>query len=265
MLPLQINFSMKSVKYSKGVVRSKNDSEIIFGLTDKLNNHDTQFKQFSNIVSHYLRLPIVKIKSIVLHLSGENNSADSAFDESLISSISSEADKVDAVLHDLNNILAIHAAEQLKKYVSFKKKLSDVLHQLDTEIKESKAIIHTDLNSPRGVFTVPEYVESILLKLISNAIKYRSPERELTIGIKSIEDGAYIILFVKDNGLGIDLSKYRSKVFGLYNRFHMHVEGKGTGLHFLKAKTESIGGKIEVESEVNAGTIFKIYFPKYIG
>ncbi|MEI7802274.1 MAG: HAMP domain-containing sensor histidine kinase [Bacteroidota bacterium] len=253
---------MKNQKYES---RAKQNAHLIYELNDQIQHHDSDFKQFSHIVSHYLRSPIVKIKSIMLHLRGESVTADPTFDQSLIENAFNEAEKVDAVLHDLNSILAIHHAEQIKKYVSFKKKLSDVTHVLDTEIKESKASILVDLNSPRGVFSVPEYVRSILLKLISNAIKYRSAERNLIIGVKSYEEGAYTVLLIKDNGLGIDLSKYRSKIFGLYNRFHTHVEGKGTGLHFLKARTESIGGKIEIESEVNAGTIFKIYFPKYIG
>ena len=100
-------------------------------------------------------------------------------------------------------------------------------------------------------------------KLISNAIKYRSPERQLIVNIESYEEGNYSCLINKDNGLGIDLKKYRSRVFGLYNQFHDHVKGKGTGLYLVKAETEALGGNIQIESEVNIGTTFKIYFPKY--
>ena len=70
------------------------------------------------------------------------------------------------------------------------------------------------------------------------------------------------MLKISDNGIGIDLKKYRTRVFGLYNRFHDHVKGKGTGLFLVKAETEALGGNIQIESEVNEGTTFKIYFPK---
>ena len=134
---------------------------------------------------------------------------------------------------------------------------------MENEIKESNAIIHSEFSDTRGVFTVNEYVLHLMQKLISNAIKYRSPDRQLMLNIQSYEEGNYSCLMIQDNGLGIDLKKYRTRVFGLYNRFHDHVKGKGTGLYLVKAETESLGGNIQIESEVNEGTTFKIYFPKY--
>lgn len=67
-------------------------------------------------------------------------------------------------------------------------------------------------------------------------------------------------LVVSDNGLGIDVERYRDKLFSLYKRFHLHVEGKGMGLYLVKTQMTSLGGRIEVESEVNEGTTFRAYF-----
>ena len=69
-----------------------------------------------------------------------------------------------------------------------------------------------------------------------------------------------IQLYFKDNGLGIDLGKRGDQVFGLYKRFHNHVEGKGMGLFMVKTQVESMGGKISIVSEVNQGTEFRIEF-----
>lgn len=63
----------------------------------------------------------------------------------------------------------------------------------------------------------------------------------------------------QDNGLGIDLTR-GEKIFGLYKRFHPHIEGKGMGLFMVKTQVEALGGKITVKSEPNKGTEFTILF-----
>jgi signal transduction histidine kinase len=69
-----------------------------------------------------------------------------------------------------------------------------------------------------------------------------------------------VYMTVRDNGLGIDLIKYRQSMFSLYKRFHFHMEGKGLGLYLVKTQLEALGGLIDVESEPNRGTVFHIYF-----
>jgi signal transduction histidine kinase len=78
------------------------------------------------------------------------------------------------------------------------------------------------------------------------------------IEIKSTRRNSGFELTFSDNGLGIDLEKKGSQVFGLYKRFHAHTEGKGMGLFMVKSQVESIGGTITIESEVNKGTTFRI-------
>ena len=103
-------------------------------------------------------------------------------------------------------------------------------------------------------------MESILLNLISNAIKYRSTERKLKISIKALAKENYVNLEIEDNGIGIDLTKNNDKIFGLYQRFHNYPDSKGLGLYLVKSQVEAMGGTIEVESFVNKGTKFTIKF-----
>jgi signal transduction histidine kinase len=65
---------------------------------------------------------------------------------------------------------------------------------------------------------------------------------------------------VSDNGLGINMTVFRDKLFTLYSRFHTHMEGKGLGLYLVKTQITALGGRIEIESEVNKGSTFKVYF-----
>ncbi len=96
--------------------------------------------------------------------------------------------------------------------------------------------------------------------LLSNSIKYSSPERSPLIHIKSkyVEDKIHLTF--SDNGLGIDLKKYGSKIFGLNKIFHKHPNAKGVGLFITKAQIDSMGGQIFVSSEINKGTTFTIIF-----
>jgi sensor histidine kinase regulating citrate/malate metabolism len=68
-------------------------------------------------------------------------------------------------------------------------------------------------------------------------------------------------LKIRDNGLGINLEKHKNDIFGLYKRFHTHIEGKGMGLYLVNVQIESLGGSIEINSKVNEFTEFIINIP----
>jgi signal transduction histidine kinase len=70
----------------------------------------------------------------------------------------------------------------------------------------------------------------------------------------------YFCLSVQDNGLGMDTSD-SYKIFGLYQRMHTHVEGKGFGLFLVKTQVEAMRGRVEVESTINQGSTFRVFLP----
>jgi signal transduction histidine kinase len=119
-----------------------------------------------------------------------------------------------------------------------------------------------DFSAAPEVVSVRSYALSIGYNLLANAIKYRSPDRDLHIAVRSYRAGSFICLLVQDNGRGIDLVKNRHKLFGMYQRFHQQIEGKGLGLHLVKTQIEAVGGSIAVESEPGKGTAFKVLFPE---
>jgi signal transduction histidine kinase len=105
-------------------------------------------------------------------------------------------------------------------------------------------------------------LKSIIYNFMSNAIKYKSPERTPLIRIKTEMNGYGLKLFISDNGLGINLKENREKLFMIFKRFHTHVEGTGIGLYMVKRLVERNNGIIEVESEVDKGTTFTVTFKK---
>lgn len=110
----------------------------------------------------------------------------------------------------------------------------------------------------------PKVFETILLNLLTNAVKY-STQPPVVILELIVENGAKKIT-VKDNGIGMDLEKIGNQLFKPFNRIEneLNKEGHGIGLYLVKKMMLSIGGEIEVKSEVGQGTTFSLIFhPKF--
>jgi len=216
-------------------------------------------EQFSYIVSHNVRAPVANISGIAEILKmGEldKTDRDKWIDELVVS-----VKKLDAVIMDLNNILKItHTDNSKKEPVKFSGLLNDITFGFNGQVKSNNAKIISDFSAVDEILTLKSYLYSIFFNLVSNSIKYRQPGITPVIEIRSARIDNMVRLIFKDNGLGIDLEKRGTQVFGLYKRFHWHVEGKGMGLYMVKAQVESLGGKISVKSEVNKGTEFTIAF-----
>lgn len=60
--------------------------------------------------------------------------------------------------------------------------------------------------------------------------------------------------------MGIDLNRYGGKIFGMYKTFHNNKDARGLGLYIIKNQVEAMGGNITVNSEVNKGATFNVYF-----
>jgi len=117
-----------------------------------------------------------------------------------------------------------------------------------------------DISPEQTIETNPAYFESIFLNFITNGIKYRSKERKPFIKISYKVMNNNSVFIVEDNGLGMDMNKVGDKLFGMYKTFHHNSDAKGIGLFITKSQIEALKGKIEVESEQNIGTKFKITF-----
>ena len=127
------------------------------------------------------------------------------------------------------------------------------------QINECNAKIRVDFSACETIVFPSVHLHHILLNLISNALKYRNPATPPIIDVTTSKSEEHVCLMVKDNGLGIDLDAYGSKLFGLFQRFHLETEGDGVGLHMVKNIVESFGGSIQVESKPNEGSTFNVY------
>src|ERR1700749_1307990 len=101
-------------------------------------------------------------------------------------------------------------------------------------LKEIVAEIRSDFSAAPGMPYYLAHIDSYLSNLITNAIKYRNKDVPLRIGIKSRREKEYVILSVKDNGIGIDLAKHMNKLFQPFKRLPDQGTGSGLGLSIMK-------------------------------
>lgn len=112
------------------------------------------------------------------------------------------------------------------------------------------------------VMGVAVYLDSIILNFLTNAIKYRSRERKSFVRLRTEIQDNFVVLEIEDNGLGINLNIHQNDLFQFRKTFHKLPDSKGVGLFITKNHIDSMGGHIEVESEVSVGSRFRIYFMK---
>ncbi len=215
-------------------------------------------EQFTFIVSHNLRAPTANIIGFTNNLQNEILSPEQ---NELLQGLSTSVTKLDAVIKDINTILQVNReVGEKKETVIFSKLVNDITVSIGNLIDKHSVLIKTDFSQVDKFYALKVYMYSIFYNLISNSIKYSKPNEHPLIEISSKKENGKIILTFKDNGLGIDIKSKSDKIFGLYNRFHLHVEGKGMGLFMVKTQVESLGGKITIKSEPNIGTEFTIVF-----
>jgi PAS domain S-box-containing protein len=229
-------------------------------LLESLQKKNKELRQYAYTVSHDLRAPIARVLGLV-----SLTKIDPEYkinNLSILENVANEITKLDSVVRDMSTSISVRDEAAKNEYVSFEKELQLLKMILEKEIIESKAVISSEFNEAEGITTIKSYVYSIMYNLLSNAIKYRSHNVPLSIQFKTRQDKQFTCLTVSDNGMGIDMIKNGDKIFGLYNRFHgKKIEGKGIGLSLVKAQVESVGGRVEVFSEVDRGSIFSVYFP----
>jgi PAS domain S-box-containing protein len=235
--------------------REKEREQLISELTQ--NNKD--LKQFSYITSHNLRAPLSNLTGL-LNLVEDIPIENSELKE-IINGFSKSTSQLNETINDLINVIIIKDSPSIQKEdIVIKDVFENVFNQLSFLISLKKPIIKMDLHETQTICLNKSYIESILLNLMTNSLRYLDPKRQLKIWISSKKNTTETILTFKDNGIGIDLERNRDKIFGLYQRFHDYADSKGLGLYLVKSQVESMGGKISVESIVGEGTTFTITF-----
>jgi PAS domain S-box-containing protein len=225
-----------------------------------LENKNRQLSNFAHIASHNLRAPVSNLVALKDFYKEDIDLEDKAM---IFSKVEIVIGHLNETLNELIESVKIQGNKDITHDpIVFDTVFDKTLAILDTQILVSKAVITSNF-SEAPTATYPKlYIESILLNLLSNAIRYSAPHRTPRIHFFTKVNNNDLLLIAKDNGLGIDLKKHGHKLFGLNNTFHRHPDSKGVGLFMTKTQIEAVGGTITAESEVDKGTTFKIILKK---
>lgn len=164
----------------------------------------------------------------------------------------------DTIAH-LNEVVQIQTETERKMTaLSLADLVDKVTQSLEMLFTSNEVQLSVDIPNTCKVMGVTAYVESAVLNLLTNAVKYRDPNRNSVIMVWAEQRENNVFFHVKDNGVGMDMNKYGEKLFGMYKTFHHHPESRGIGLFITRNQIESMGGSIWASSEPGTGTTFSI-------
>lgn len=212
---------------------------------------------FSYIVSHNLRSHTSNIESIIYLIESAESEEERNEMMHLLKSVSNSLDETMKHLNEVvninTNISLVTKPLDLGQYIN---KARDILSE-QIALNEASFIINVPEDATINYNSA--YLESILYNLISNAIRYRHPQRKPIVTLKLYKENDKDVIEISDNGIGIDLAKNSDKIFGMYKTFSSNSDARGIGLFITKNQIDAMGGIITVDSVINVGSTFKIY------
>ena len=217
-----------------------------------------QLEDFCNIISHNLRGPLVNISMLVDLISESEDEKEKIL---LLKKLNKSSQNLNEIFNELVESIQISQDSEIRsKKLALETYLQKTINGLQGQINKTNASIETHFKSAPHIHYPPKYLYSILHNLLSNSLKYHSPNRQPIIKITSQKTQDSIILSVTDNGLGIDLDKNKDNLFKIRKVFHSHPDAKGFGLFITKSQVEAMNGKIWIESKPDSGTTFFVEF-----
>ena len=233
-------------------------------LIGELELKNAELERFTYTVSHDLKSPLITIKGFLGFLKADTQSGNMQRVESDLQRIGDAADKMQLLLHDLLELSRIGRLVNKSQSIDLNEMISEVLELLHGRLHAGTVAIRVSVAEklPTIYGDRPRLFE-VLQNLVDNAAKFMGDQRNPLIEVGqegSTEDGNPI-LFVRDNGIGID-PKFKDRIFGLFDKLDPRTEGTGIGLALAKRIIEFHGGRIWVESELGKGATFYFTLPK---
>ena len=234
---------------------------------EQLVRTNVDLDNFIYTASHDLKAPISNIEGL-LYLLQEELPPEVAQNAEVGPTLTRMLDAVERFkrtidhLTDVSKLQKEHAPEAA--LVNLAAVVEDVHQDLRALLQETGAKLMVDVAALPPVQFSEKNLRSIVYNLLSNAVKYHSPDRPPRVDVRAHVRDGHTVLEVHDNGLGL-AEHQLPRLFGMFQRFHDHVEGTGIGLYMVKRMVENAGGRIEVHSQLGAGTTFFIYLPHATG
>ncbi|WP_462410106.1 sensor histidine kinase [Neobacillus sp. Marseille-QA0830] len=220
-----------------------------------------QMRRFIADASHELRTPLTSISGFLeVLLRGAANRPEQLY--KALNSMQGESKRIIKLVEDLLLLTKLDRAPELQARET---NLSKMLVEMEAQLKmlAGERAIHFDLADDVVGFYEPDKLKQVILNLFNNAVQHTNPiSGVIKVSLAAID--RFAKLSVQDNGFGIS-EESLPMVFDRFYRADVsrarRTGGAGLGLSITKSIVEAHGGRIEVESQLEAGTIFIVYLP----
>ncbi len=228
------------------------------GKLDDAKTEIDRYTQFSYTTAHDLKAPVTNLKGLINIL--ESTDANDANYSTTLNHIKKSTNQLFGTVSALNEVISLRETLKAKnETISFVKIYEDIQTSINQQIEDSKALISTDFTDCTELNYPSTHLKSIMLNLLTNAIKYRNPDRMLEISVISMRANGRNTLVVKDNGLGFDSAKHADEIINPFVRLHDHVEGSGLGMYIIKSIVDYHKGSLIIDSHPNVGTTITVH------
>jgi two-component system phosphate regulon sensor histidine kinase PhoR len=208
-------------------------------------------------ISHDIKNPLTNLVTAIEMFKKVSPNDEKKFN-SLLKIVDNALIKMHKLIKELTEVRKEdHKYKAGEELLNFEHILEDVRLTLNDNIIAENAKIVSEINISELTFSRRK-LRSIIYNLINNAIKFKSPERQPEIVVTTSKENDYIVISVKDNGIGIEESKFET-IFSKYYRSENAIEGSGIGLYLVKEIVNNAGGKILLKSQLDKGTEFQVY------
>ncbi len=227
----------------------------------ELTDINTELEAFSYSISHDLRAPLRSMQGFADALLDEQGERLDDTGKEYAQRIVNSAKYMDALLNDLLDYSRLSRAELDREPVDLHRELTELVTQLEADIKRKHAEIKVDVNGT-SVAAHAVTLRQILANLICNALKFVHPERTPQLRIRSERKKDTVRIWVEDNGIGI-AAEHCDRIFRLFERLHtvQAYPGTGIGLALVRKGAERMGGSVGVESVPEQGSRFWVELP----
>lgn len=210
---------------------------------------------FSNRTARDLTAPITDLNHLLDKLEDKPEDYSQILENARASAL-----QVQSIVQALNEVNALRETLKSKTEVlNFENILSEVEKSIEYEMENSNVIITKWFAKCPTVKYPSEQLKSIFLHLITNAIKYCSPNRLLEIEMESYVESGHTVLEVRDNGVGFDSNINGLEILEPFKQLDSSKGGNGLGLYLIKTIIDHHHGHIDVKSKLGKGSIFTIY------
>jgi len=236
-----------------------NNLEKIKSLLAIEEKQNESLRNFTHIVSHNLRIHTANMLGVLMLQETEDPES---YRNQYVQMLKSSAENLESTIGHLNGVLDIKLNKDLEwETLDLREAIDKAIAGIGLVAKKNKVNIINDVPETARIHAISAYLDSIIMSLLSNAVLYRSTERDAFVRITENSTEEHVVISFEDNGIGVDLKRHGDKIFNMYKKLHEGSNSVGLGLFITKHQVEAMGGRVEVESELDKGSIFRIYLP----